>query len=170
VHHFDALGWKESERVAPGDPAEAGLVVPVDEFLVGVLTCYDLRFPELARVLVDNGATAIAVPAAWVAGPGKVAQWRTLLQARAIENTVYAVAADQSSPGFSGHSMIVEPSGDLLDELGSGPDAATALADLDLGVVDRVRKALPVLEHRRFDVSPRAATATLGPSLRRAER
>ena len=59
------------------------------------MTCYDLRFPELARALVDRGAEVLVVPAAWVAGPRKVDHWRTLVRARAIENTVYVVAAGQ---------------------------------------------------------------------------
>ena len=76
---------------------------PIGEGLtLGVMTCYDLRFPELARVLVDAGATVLAVPAAWVAGTGKAEAWGDLVRARAIENTAYVVAAAQPGPQYCG--------------------------------------------------------------------
>ena len=86
------------------------------------MTCYDLRFPEHARALVDRGAELLVVPAAWVAGERKVAHWRTLLTARAIENTVYVAAAGQPGPRYTGHSMVVAPHGDVLVELGPDED------------------------------------------------
>ncbi len=99
VHLYDALGWCESERIAPGAPGSDNTpLAPVDGLTVGVLTCYDLRFPESARRALDAGATVLAVPAAWVAGEHKVEHWRTLLRARAIENTAYVVAAAQPGP------------------------------------------------------------------------
>ena len=82
------------------------------------MTCYDLRFPELARLLVDRGAEVLVVPAAWVAGPRKVDHWRTLVRARAIENTVFVVAAGQPGPRYTGHSLVVDPLGDVLAEAG----------------------------------------------------
>jgi predicted amidohydrolase len=70
LHLFDALGWRESDRIRPGEPGSGGLLtIDVGGLTVGVLTCYDLRFPELARALVDAGAQLLALPAAWVAGP-----------------------------------------------------------------------------------------------------
>ena len=86
------------------------------------MTCYDLRFPELARALVDRGAEVLVVPAAWVAGPRKVDHWRTLVRARAIENTVFVLAAGQPGPRYSGHSLVVDPLGDVLAEAGDGPE------------------------------------------------
>src|SRR5690606_32182463 len=86
VHLYDAFGFRESDRFAAGDPAAAPLVLDVAGVRFGVVTCYDLRFPESARRVVDAGAEAIVVPAAWVAGPGKAEQWRALSVARAIEN------------------------------------------------------------------------------------
>ena len=82
------------------------------------MTCYDLRFPELARLLVDAGAEVIVVPAAWLPGERKVEHWRTLLAARAIENTCFVVGAAQPEPRYCGHSAVVGPMGELLGERG----------------------------------------------------
>ena len=84
-------------------------MVEIAGWQVGLMTCYDLRFPELARLLVDAGAELLVLPAAWVAGPRKVDHWRTLVRARAIENTVYVAAAGQPGPRYSGHSLVVDP-------------------------------------------------------------
>jgi deaminated glutathione amidase len=159
LHLFDALGWRESDQLRAGDPRRDGVAVCQigDDLTLGVMTCYDLRFPELSRVLVDAGATVLAVPAAWVAGPRKADQWGDLLRARAIENTAYVVAAAQPGPQYSGHSMVVDPLGVPLVELDAerdGGDDALAIADIDAETVAQVRAKLPVLEHRRFTVRP----------------
>jgi predicted amidohydrolase len=118
VHLYDSFGYRESDRLLAGDPAP--VVVGVGGWAMGLMTCYDLRFPEMARMLVDAGAEVLVVPAAWVAGERKVDHWRTLLRARAIENTVFVVAAGQPAPRYSGHSMVVDPAGDVLVEAGDG--------------------------------------------------
>lgn len=151
VHLFDALGWRESEHLAPG-PASGLLTVPVRDLVVGVLTCYDLRFPELARALVDRGATLLAVPAAWVAGPLKEDHWVTLTRARAIENTCWVAAAGQTPPEYAGRSMIVDPLGVPVVQLGIAE--GVAVAEVTGARVAEVRAALPCLEHRRFRVEP----------------
>ena len=112
------------------------------------MTCYDLRFPELARALVDAGAEVLVVPAAWVAGPRKVDHWRTLVRARAIENTVYVVAAAQSAPRYAGHSMIVDPLGDVLAEAGDADE--TIRATLTRAGLDEARRTNPSLANRRM--------------------
>ena len=117
-------------------------------FGVGLMTCYDLRFPELARLLVDRGADVLVVPAAWVAGPRKVEHWRTLVRARAIENTVFVVAAAQPGPRYTGHSMVVDPLGDVLAE--AGEEAAVLRATLDRELLDDARRTNPSLANRRF--------------------
>ena len=82
IHLYDSFGYRESDVLTPGETTPG--VIDVDGWRVGLMTCYDLRFPELARALVDEGAEAIVVPAAWVAGERKVDHWRTLVRARAI--------------------------------------------------------------------------------------
>ena len=146
LHLFDALGWVESERFAPGDGSL--LVLPVDGLTVGVQTCYDLRFPELSRALVDRGADVLLVPAAWVAGPHKQQQWTTLLAARAIESTAYVVAACQSPPRYVGASRVVDPMGEVL--AGVAGVEGVAVADLHPERVAEVRAAVPSLRHRRL--------------------
>jgi predicted amidohydrolase len=151
LHLFDALGWVESERLAPGDGSL--LVLPLGGLTLGVQTCYDVRFPELSRALVDRGVDVLVVPAAWVAGPLKEQQWRTLVAARAIESTAYAVTACQSPPRYVGCSAVVDPMGVQVATVAS--TEGIAVADLLPERVAEVRKAIPSLQHRRFDITPR---------------
>jgi predicted amidohydrolase len=146
IHLYDSFGYQESKVLAPGpiEPATFDL----DGTTVGILTCYDLRFPELARRLVDAGAEVILVPAAWVAGPRKVDHWTTLLRARAIENTCYVVGVGQPGPKSSGHSMVVDPLGEVVVE--GGDDAEILSADLDPAVVAEARRTNPSLANRRL--------------------
>ncbi len=146
VHLYDSFGYRESDRLTAGEPGAT--VVDVGGHAVGLMTCYDLRFPELARALVDAGAEILVVPAAWVAGPRKVDHWRTLLRARAIENTVHVVAAAQPAPRYSGHSMVVDPLGDVLAE--AGPDAQVLTAEIDHAVLVEARRTNPSLANRRL--------------------
>jgi len=146
VHLYDSFGYRESDRLSAGPVVP--VVVDVAGFRVGLMTCYDLRFPELARLLVDRGAEVLVVPAAWVAGPRKVDHWRTLARARAIENTVYVAAAAQPGPRYSGHSLVVDPLGDVLAEAGEGPEVVTA--ELDRGTLEAARRTNPSLANRRL--------------------
>jgi predicted amidohydrolase len=111
------------------------------------MTCYDLRFPELARELVAAGAEALVVPSAWVAGERKLEHWRTLLRARAIENVCYVVAAGQPAPRYTGHSMVVDPYGDVLAEAGDDEESVTAT--LEPAVLAEARETNPSLANRR---------------------
>ena len=155
LHLFDALGARESDRVAAGDPARGAVTTLLDDDLVlGVMTCYDLRFPEMARALVDRGATLIALGAHWYNGPGKAEVWETLVRARAIESTAYVVAAGKPEDEGVGRSMVVDPLGEVLVELG-GKEEDIAFADVSPARVSAVRRVLPSLEHRRFDVVAR---------------
>ncbi|MFL6238608.1 MAG: carbon-nitrogen hydrolase family protein [Actinomycetes bacterium] len=150
LHLFDALGWVESDRLARS-PVEP-LTFASGDFTVGVITCYDLRFPELARALVDKGATMLVVPAAWVAGPHKVEHWLALLTARAIENTLYVVAAGQGPPEYSGNSAVIDPFGVVVARLED--DQANVVADVSASRVQEVRGRMPSLQHRRFRIVP----------------
>ncbi len=146
VHLYDSFGYRESDRLLGGDPVAT--VVDVAGWRVGLMTCYDLRFPELARLLVDDGAEVLVVPAAWVAGERKVDHWRTLARARAIENTAFVVAAGQPGPRYSGHSLVVDPMGDVLAE--AGTDAAVVRAELRREVLLTARRTNPSLHNRRL--------------------
>jgi predicted amidohydrolase len=146
IHLYDSFGYKESDRLTAG-PLEP-VLMEIGGFRLGLMTCYDLRFPELARQLVDRGAEALVVPSAWVAGPAKVDHWRTLVKARAIENTVFVVAVGQPAPRYCGHSMVVDPDGEVLVELGD--DEGTGAATLDRDRWERVRATNPSLANRRL--------------------
>ncbi|HET7533780.1 MAG TPA: carbon-nitrogen hydrolase family protein [Nocardioidaceae bacterium] len=145
IHLYDSFGYKESDRLLAGDLEP--VVVEIGGFQVGLMTCYDLRFPEMARALVDRGAEVLVVPAAWVAGPRKVDHWRTLLKARAIENTVYVVAAGQPGPRYSGHSMVVSPRGEVLEV---EDDELLVQSRVDREFLDEVRAENPSLANRRL--------------------
>ncbi|WP_017541797.1 carbon-nitrogen hydrolase family protein [Nocardiopsis halophila] len=151
VHLYDAFGYRESDRVIPADPCEPQLL-EVDGFTVGMQTCYDLRFPETSRVLADAGADAVALPAEWVPGPLKEYHWNTLVRARAIENTVYVLAAGQSGPAGAGNSAIVDPMGVAVAALGEAPGIGTAALERDR--IDHVRTVNPALSLRRYRVAP----------------
>ena len=146
IHLYDSFGQRESDRLTAG--ATEPVVVEVAGWQVGLMTCYDLRFPELARALAVGGAEALVVPAAWVAGERKVEHWRTLVRARAIENTVFVLAAGQPGPRYSGHSLVVDPLGDVLAEAGDGPEVVTA--ELDGEILATARRTNPSLANRRL--------------------
>jgi deaminated glutathione amidase len=151
-HLFDALGWVESDRLVPGETANR-LVFDCADFRVGVMTCYDIRFPEMARALVDDGATLLAVPSAWVAGPNKAQQFRTLLTARAIENVCFAAGAVQTPPSYTGQSAIIAPFGEVIAELGE--DEGVAVGEISRTRLTESRGRMPSLDHRRWTVAPR---------------
>lgn len=152
IHLFDAFGFAESDTVAPGtDP----LTVDIAGVTIGFATCYDIRFPALFQKLGDLGAQLIVVPASWGSGPGKVEQWSLLARARALDSTAFVAACDQAEPDEAngtaplgvGHSVVSSPTGDVLGELDATPGLLTV--DIETGLVDAVRKKLPVLENRR---------------------
>jgi deaminated glutathione amidase len=145
---YDSFGYRESDRMLAGEGRP--VVVSCEGLAVGLMTCYDLRFPEFARALVDAGADVLAVPAAWVAGPLKEDHWVTLLRARAIENTVYVTAAAQTGKAYSGRSMIVDPLGVTVAALGDAEGLATA--DVELQTIAAVRDRNPSLANRRRDL------------------
>jgi predicted amidohydrolase len=146
IHLYDSFGYRESDVLAAGpiEPATFELAGTT----VGLMTCYDLRFPELARRLVDAGAEVILVPSAWVAGPRKVDHWTTLLRARAIENTAYVVGVGQPPPRYSGHSTVIGPLGDVVAEAGDEDEVLTV--DLDPDAVIWARRTNPSLANRRL--------------------
>lgn len=152
VHLYDAFGFQESSVVHPGPVGEVG-TFEADGLVLGLQTCYDLRFPEVTRRLVDAGADIVLVPAEWVPGPLKEDHFVTLLRARAIENTVYVAAAGQCAPTGSGHSMVIDPMGVVLASLGE--QTGTAVASASRERIEAVRKINPALALRRFTVAER---------------
>jgi predicted amidohydrolase len=149
LHLYDSFGYRESDRLLAGDGSP--VVVTVGGFRLGLLTCYDLRFPELSRLLVEAGADVLVVPAAWVKGPLKESHWETLLRARAIENTVYVLGAAQCGRSYIGRSMAVDPMGVVL--AGLGVDEGVAVTTLERRVIEQARERNPSLANRRLSSS-----------------
>lgn len=152
LHLYDAFGQSESEWVAPG-PITEPETFEVEGLRVGLQTCYDLRFPEVTRRLADAGADLVACPSEWVRGPLKEHHWRTLVTARALENTIYLAAADHAPPIGVGNSMIVDPMGVEVATVGETRDIA--LTWVTRSRIDAVRTVNPALELRRFGVRER---------------
>ncbi|KAK1182690.1 carbon-nitrogen hydrolase family protein [Streptomyces sp. NBS 14/10] len=150
IHLYDAFGDQESANVRPAD--EPPVVVEVADTKVGLMTCYDVRFPELARLLTDAGAEVLALPAAWVRGPAKERHWEVMIAARALENTCWVAASGESGPRNIGNSLIVDPLGTVRSRLATGQ--GLAWAEADPGVTAAARSTLPVLANRRFAVDP----------------
>ena len=153
IHMFDVdvggVAYRESAHELPGDRIVAAHVG--DDLVLGLTVCYDLRFPELFRILALSGAGAISVPSAFTAVTGRD-HWEVLLRARAIENQLFVIAAGQvgeAPPHYDswGHSMIVDPWGKVVDVVDSG--VGHAIAELDLGKLERVRERIPSLANRR---------------------
>lgn len=153
IHLYDAFGMRESDRIVAGPIwHDEPPVFAFGGFTVGLQTCYDIRFPEVTRRLVDAGADLILLPSEWVRGPLKEHHWRTLVTARAIENTVYLAAADHAPPVGAGNSMVVDPMGVELVTVGESTDVAVAWISPQR--VAEVRHLNPALQLRRFRVEP----------------
>jgi deaminated glutathione amidase len=148
LHLYDALGFKESDKFVAGSDLTAP--VPSDIGKIGMIICYDLRFPELSRLLTLMGAEIIAAPSGWVQGDLKVEHWQTMTRARALENGCYVVAPNQVGNIYIGHSMVVDPFGRIVAEMGERE--GLEIVNLDPSIVVEVRAKLPLLENRRADV------------------
>jgi predicted amidohydrolase len=148
LHLYNALGFKESAKLVAGK----NIVKPAKTNIgnVGLLICYDLRFPELSRILAVKGADVLLAPSAWVAGEMKEEHWQTMIKARAIENGSYVVAPDQVGNIYCGRSMAVDPFGVVLVDMGQ--QEGVEVVNIDKSRVQRVRKSLPLLKNRRTDV------------------
>jgi predicted amidohydrolase len=155
LHLFDVdvpggVRFAESETIVPGGEI---VVAPTPLARFGLTICYDLRFGELYRALVERGAEAIAVPSAFTAKTGE-AHWEVLLRARAVETQAWILAPAQvgrhDDGGLReshGHAMIVDPWGTVVAEVRDG--VGLAIAEVDLARVESVRRAIPVAAHRR---------------------
>lgn len=152
VHLFDVtVEGREYRESATVEPGEALATAALAGLRVGLSVCYDLRFPELYRHLVASGATALAVPANFTVPTGE-SHWEVLLRARAIENAAYVFAPAQCGEHphgrlTHGHSLIVDPWGEVLADGGDAP--GYIIAEIDPAKIDEVRRALPSLTHDR---------------------
>ncbi len=154
IHLFDVdaggVSYRESAHEQPGEELATA---PVGDHVLGLSVCYDLRFPELYRILALRGADLLAVPAAFTSATGRD-HWEVLLRARAIEDQAFVLAPNQvgtAPPHFDswGHSAIVDPWGRLLAVAAADAGECFVAADLDRAAAARVRESLPALAHRR---------------------
>jgi deaminated glutathione amidase len=152
IHMFDVdaggVSYRESEYERPGSEP---VVAPLGELIAGLTVCYDLRFPELFRILALRGARLITVPSAFTLATGRD-HWEVLVRARAIENQLFVVAPNQwgeAPPHYSsfGRSMIVDPWGVVLATAADGECFVSA--ELDFAAQDRIRESLPSLANRQ---------------------
>lgn len=147
-------GWGSETRLF--DYGNKVVVTDTEFGIVGSMICYDIRFPELARSMCLSGARIILVNSAFGHHKErpKVELWRNLLRARAIENMVYVIAADQCGEGFDlsyfGHSMIIDPYGNIVSEAEETEEVI--FGELDINFVDQARKEIPIYEDRQPDV------------------
>jgi deaminated glutathione amidase len=148
LHLYDALGFKESDKFAAGK--ELTPPFKTDAGQIGVMICYDLRFPELSRLLTLMGAEVLVAPSGWVEGELKVEHWQTMVRARALENGCYVIAPDQVANIYIGHSMVVDPFGRIVVDMGESE--GLEIVDIDLAMVGEVREKLPLLKNRRSDI------------------
>jgi len=150
IHLYDALGFRESNKMASGSK----IAKPVKTSLgkIGMMICYDLRFPEISRSLAVAGAEILVVPSAWVKGNMKEEHWITINKTRAIENGCYVIAPDQVGNIYCGRSLVVDPYGKIL--LDMKKMQGIGFVNINLNKVKQTRKILPLLKNRRTDVYP----------------
>lgn len=141
IHMFDAFGYRESDIFSAGlNP----VTFKIGEMKFGLVTCYDVRFPELIRAEVVSGAQAIIAPAAWYAGSLKEEQWQSLLMARAQENTSYVIGVGNANRAFIGRSVVVDPFGVKVMDLGSGD--RIGFCEIEENRIRKAREILPLLK------------------------
>jgi predicted amidohydrolase len=149
--HVFGYESEEARLLTGGDTTD---VVDTALGRIATSTCYDLRFPELYRIMVESGAEIVIVPAAWP--QSRLAHWQLFTRARAVENQVYVLACNaaglQHGVRLAGHSAVVDPWGVTVAE--AGPEVEVVRVDLDLGRVAAVRREFPVLDDRRFLSEP----------------
>ena len=146
IHLYDAFNVQESRWVDAGN--DMAPVITVDGMNIGLMTCYDLRFPDQAIALALQGAEVLVLPAAWLKGPHKEKHWETLLAARALDTTCYVVASGECGNKNIGQSRVIDPLGVTIAAAAEAP--ALIFAHLDTERLVKVRQMLPVLKNRRF--------------------
>ena len=148
LHLFDAYSHLESSLYEPGRAPIS--TVKAKRVGLGLQICYDLRFPEPARLVKLMGAQILSYQAGWYAGERKLDTWKTLLRARAIENGLFVLGTAQCGTEFTGHSMIVSPYGDILAEAEN--DQCVLAFDLDFSILEKYAADVPMFKQRRKDL------------------
>jgi deaminated glutathione amidase len=148
LHLYDALGYKESMKLVPGKKIVKPAKTPAGN--IGLMICYDLRFPEMSRLLTIGGADLLVAPSGWVRGEMKEEHWQTIVKARAIENGSYVVAPAQVGNIYCGRSMVVDPFGIVL--LDMGQREGVEVAEISQLRLRKIRQSLPLLKNRRTDI------------------
>ena len=148
IHLYDALGFKESAKLYPGSSIAKPVKTSVGK--MGMMICYDLRFPEMSRMLASSGSEILVVPSAWVKGKMKEEHWITINKTRAIENGCYVISPDQVGNIYCGRSIVVDPYGKIL--LDMKKKEGIGIVDISLDEIKQVRKKLPLLRNRRTDI------------------
>ena len=159
LHLYDALGFKESDKLVSGSKVEKPVKTGAGK--IGLMICYDIRFPEMSRILALAGADVLAVPSAWVQGIMKEEHWQIMLKARAIENGCYVVAPDQVGNIYSGRSMAIDPFGITLLDMGG--KEGIEFIEIDPDRLKSIRRSLPLLNNRRSDVYQKFVNLTGSP-------
>ncbi|MDH3486739.1 MAG: carbon-nitrogen hydrolase family protein [Nitrosopumilus sp.] len=150
IHLYDALGFRESDKMASGSKIAKPVKTSIGK--IGMMICYDLRFPEMSRSLAVAGSEVLVAPSAWVKGNMKEEHWITINKTRAIENGCYVIAPDQVGNIYCGRSLVVDPYGKIL--LDMKKKQGIGFVNIDLNKVKKIRKVLPLLKNRRTDVYP----------------
>lgn len=148
IHLFDAYGYRESNYMEAG--SRPSQVIDIGRAKIALSICFDIRFPELYRIYALNGAELVVIPSAWYKGPLKEETLSFLARSRAHENTIYIAIANQYSQDFTGRSMVIDPLGTVLIDLGIGEKYVEYTIDIDY--VHEIRKILPVLKLRKPDI------------------
>ncbi|MCH8859573.1 MAG: carbon-nitrogen hydrolase family protein [Thaumarchaeota archaeon] len=148
IHLYDALGFKESNKITPGSKIMSPTRTSIGK--LGMLICYDLRFPEMSRTLAAAGSEILVAPSAWVKGKMKEEHWITINKTRAIENGCYIIAPDQVGNIYCGRSIAVDPFGKIL--LDMKKRQGIGIVDISLAKVKQTRRILPLLKNRRTDL------------------
>ena len=150
IHLYNALGFRESNKMKSGSKIAKPAATSIGK--IGMMICYDLRFPEMARSLAVSGSEILVVPSAWVKGNMKEEHWITINKTRAIENGCYVIAPDQVGNIYCGRSIVVDPFGKVL--LDMKKKQGISYVNIESNKVKQIRKVLPLLKNRRTDIYP----------------
>ena len=148
IHLYNALGFRESDKLIPGSKIMPPTKTNFGK--LGLLICYDLRFPEMSRILASAGSEILVAPSAWVKGEMKEDHWITINKTRALENGCYVIAPDQVGNIYCGRSVVIDPYGKIL--LDMKKKRGIGIVNIDMNKVKKIRKILPLLKNRRTDI------------------